>query len=151
MTTTKIQDTTLAITKTLKAPVDKVYKTWTEPEHIAKWFGCGKTAEVKIAQDLRVGGDFRIEMLCTDGEVAVVNGTYKEIIENKKIVYTWSNNSDEFPAADTLVTVEFVAKGELTELVLKHENFKQPVSAQGHTMGWGAALDKLEALFDSAK
>jgi len=112
-----------------------------------KWFGCGKTATVVIAQDFKVGGDFRIEMHCTDGEVAVVNGTYKEIVENKKVVYTWTNNSQEFPASDTLVTVEFVSRGEETELVLKHEKFAKTIAVEGHTMGWGAALDKFEALF----
>ncbi len=131
--------------------MEKVYKTWTEPEHISKWFGCGKTAEVKVDQDLRVGGNFRVEMHCTDGEVAVVHGTYKEIIANKKLVYTWTNNSVEFPAENTLVTVEFIAKGNETELALKHENFTRPVSAQGHSMGWGASLDKFESLFNSSK
>lgn len=150
-TTTKVQETTLEITKTLKAPVEKVYKTWTEPEHIAKWFGCGKTASVKVAQDLRVGGDFRVEMHCTDGEIATVHGTYKEIVENKKLVYTWTNNSVEYPANDTLVTVEFISRGNETELVLKHENFTRPVSAQGHSMGWGASLEKFESLFASTQ
>jgi uncharacterized protein YndB with AHSA1/START domain len=150
-TTTKIQETTLEITKTLKAPVEKVYKTWTEAEHMTKWFGCGKTARVNVTQDLRVGGNFRVEMHCTDGEVAIVHGTYKEIVENKKLVYTWTNNSEEFPAADTLVTVEFISKGNETELMLKHENFTKPVSAQGHSMGWGASLEKFGSLFESAK
>jgi uncharacterized protein YndB with AHSA1/START domain len=133
----------------LKAPVERVYKSWTEPEHITKWFGCGKTATVKVQQDLRVGGNFRVEMHCTDGEIAVVHGTYKVVEPNQKLVYTWTNNSQEFPADDTLVTVEFISKGKETELRLKHENFSREISAQGHSMGWGASLDRFGTLFES--
>ncbi|MBX3072768.1 SRPBCC domain-containing protein [Candidatus Obscuribacterales bacterium] len=146
-TTCKVQPTVLEITKVLKAPVERVYKTWTEPEHMAKWFGCAKTGTVQIEQDLRVGGNFRVEMHCTDGEIAIVHGTFKEIEPNKKLVYTWTNNSQEFPAEDTLVTVLFMGNGKETELRLKHQNFAKEISAQGHSMGWGASLDKFESLF----
>ena len=150
-TTMKLQETTLEITRTLKAPVEKVYKTWTEPQHITKWFGCAKTGEAKVTQDLRVGGSFRVEMHCTDGEIPVVYGEYKEVVENKKLVYTWTNNSMEYPAENTLVTVEFISKGNETELKLKHENFTKPVSAQGHSYGWGDSLEKFASLFETEK
>lgn len=114
---------------------------------MAKWFGCAKTGTVQIEQDLRVGGNFRVEMHCTDGEIAIVHGTFKEIEPNKKLVYTWTNNSQEFPAEDTLVTVLFMGNGKETELRLKHQNFAKEISAQGHSMGWGASLDKFESLF----
>lgn len=138
--------TTLEITKSLKAPVEKVYKTWTQPEHMKNWFGCAQTGETKIVQDFRVGGEYRYEMHLDSGDIAVVTGTFKEIVENKKVVYTWSNNSTEFPAQNTLVTVEFLSKGQETDLVLKHENFAVPVAVEGHTAGWSAALEKFASL-----
>lgn len=147
--TTTVKPTTLEITRTLKAPVEKVYRAWTQPEHIVKWFGCGKTGTAEAQQDLRVGGNFRVDMFCTDGEVATVTGTYQIVEPNRKLVYTWTNNSQEFPAVDTLVTVEFLAKGNETELVLKHERFEHPISSQGHSMGWGASLERFESLVQS--
>ena len=146
--TTETAPATLVITRTLAAPVDRVFRAWTEPDHIKNWFGCGKTAEIVMTQDFRVGGDFRIEMHCTDGEVAVVNGTFKEIEPNKRLVYTWSNNSQEYPASNTLVTIDFVTISDTTEIQLKHSNFTTEVVRQGHTMGWDAAFDKFAALFE---
>ena len=115
---------------------------------MVKWFGCAKTGTCEVQQDLRVGGNFRVVMHCEDGEDAVVTGTYKEVEPNEKLVYTWTNNSQEFPAENTLVTVLFIDNGKETELRLKHQNFVKETTAQGHSMGWGASLDKFESLFN---
>lgn len=141
-TTTRKDPLTLELRKTVKAPVEKVYRAWTEPAHISKWFGCGKTADVRVEQDLRVNGAYRYEMHCTDGEIAVVTGTFKEIVVNEKLSYTWSNTSAEFPAKNTLVTVQFTQSGDTTEIFIRHENFAATSTVEGHTMGWGAALEK---------
>lgn len=145
--TTKAKPMSLEITRTIAAPVERVFKAWSQPEHMKKWFGCGKTERVEIQQDFRVGGEFRVEMHCNDGEVAIVSGAFKEIEPNKKLVYTWSNNSQEYPAKDTLVTVTFVTIGDTTEIHLVHTNFATDIVKEGHTMGWGAAFDKFAALF----
>lgn len=151
MTTTQTQPTTLELKRTLKAPVALVYAAWTQPEQMVKWFGCNQVTNVIINQDFRVGGTYKIDMpLCENGKTVTMSGTFKEIVPNKKLVYTWSNSSTEFPADDTLVTVEFAAIGDTTELTLKHTNFKTEHSAQGHTQGWTDALEKFAALFANA-
>jgi uncharacterized protein YndB with AHSA1/START domain len=156
MTTTQVQPTSLEISKTINAPVEKVFKAWTEPEQIAKWFGCNRVANLCVKQDLRVGGEYRIEgdyvpgMQCggADNKGAVaIYGQYKEIVINRKLVYTWTNSSTEHPAKDTLVSVEFIDRGNTTDLVLKHTNFALPASAEGHTQGWGECLEKFASLF----
>ena len=147
MQTTKTDASALEMRKTLKAPVAKVFKAWTEPEQITKWFGCGKTESVRVTQDFRVGGEYRVDLLCDDDENVSMFGTFLEIERDSKLVYTWNNTSAEYPAKDTLVTVEFIDKGDTTEMILKHSKFDKPVIAQGHTMGWGASLDKFAALF----
>lgn len=83
-TATKPEPLTLEVKKSVKAPVERVYKAWVEPAHISKWFGCGKVSDVRVVQDLRVGGEYRYEMHCNDGEVAVVSGTYKEVVAEQK-------------------------------------------------------------------
>jgi uncharacterized protein YndB with AHSA1/START domain len=147
MMTTKTDTSMLKMERTLKAPVEKVFKAWTEPEQMIKWFGCAGNCGVNVTQDLRVGGDFSITMQIENGKSVTASGKFIEIDRNRKLVYSWNNNSEEYPAKDTLVTVEFIDKGNTTELVLEHSKFDKPVIVQGHTMGWGAALDKFEAIF----
>ncbi|MBC7996460.1 MAG: SRPBCC domain-containing protein [Leptolyngbya sp.] len=146
MMQTKNDLKTVEIARTLKAPVDKVYKAWTESEQMTRWLGCVETGTVKVTQNLHVGGEYRFEITLQDGKEVLMYGIYKEVETNRKLVYTWTNNSEQYPAKDTIVTVEFIAKGDLTELVLKHANLTE-IAAQGHTFGWSASFDKFEKLF----
>ncbi len=150
MTTTKskAEVLTLNVTRTIKAPVELVYKGWTEPAQMQMWIGCLKTSSVKVTQDLRVGGEYRFDVSCNDGEQVCMSGVYQKIEPNKKLVYTWNNTSKEFPANDTLVTVEFIAKGDATELKLTHANLNNANCLYGHTLGWGASLDRFVARFE---
>jgi uncharacterized protein YndB with AHSA1/START domain len=147
MMTTKTDTSMLKISRTVKAPVDRVFKAWTEPTQMSKWFGCGGTNGVQIVQDLRVGGEYSVTAHLDDGKIITMSGKYLEIVPERKLVYTWNSSSEEYPAKDTLVTVEFVANGDTTEIILEHSKFDRPVSVQGHTIGWGDALDKFAGLF----
>lgn len=150
MTAVKNQPLSLELKKTIKAPLEVVYKAWIEPEQMQKWFGCDQCRGLKIAQDFRVGGQYRVDMHLANDTIMTVFGEYKEIIPNKKIVYSWSNNFPEIPADNTEVTVEFSFNGESTEVYLKHVNFQFEESATSHTSGWSFALDKLSKVFANA-
>ncbi len=147
MTAVKNQPLGLTLQKTIKAPLEVVYRAWVEPEQMKKWFGCQQCRSLKIVQDFRVGGQYRVDMHLEDGSIMTVFGEYKEITANKKIVYSWSNNFPEIPAKDTEVTVEFNWDGEATHITLKHVNFQFEESATSHTSGWSHALDKLSTIF----
>ena len=114
---------------------------------MTKWFGCFETQSVRIEQDFRVGGDYKIKINHSENISVTMSGSFLEIVPNEKLVYSWNSDSVEYPAHNTLVTVEFFDKGATTEILLKHSKFDRPVSVQGHSMGWGGALDKFESLF----
>jgi len=143
MNTIDAEATTFRVSKIISAPVERVYKAWTDPDQMNMWFGCARVREREILQDLRVGGKYSIIGKQVDGGETIIHGEYKEVVPNKKLVYTWTNNSDEFPAKDTIVTVEFIAHGNETEIRIKHTNFELTSSAAGHNTGWGQALEKL--------
>lgn len=134
---------TLEIRRTIRAPVEKVYRAWTDPDQLTQWFGCDQVSGSRVTQDFRVGGQYRIDANCVDGRPAAVYGTFKEIVPNQKLVYSWTNGSVEFPANDTLVSITFTAKGSETEIHLLHSNFALDKSVEGHTTGWHQSLDKL--------
>ncbi|MBA3858084.1 MAG: SRPBCC domain-containing protein [Cyanobacteria bacterium PR.3.49] len=147
-TTSKAEVLTLDVTRIVKAPVELVYKAWTEPAQMINWIGCTKTQSVKVTSDLRVGGEYRFEVSCNDGEQVCMSGTYQKVEPNKKLVYTWNNTSSEFPAKDTLVSVTFIEQGDKTEIRLTHSNLNDANCLHGHTLGWTASLERFVGLFE---
>lgn len=149
--TTNRTTSSLKIQRTVNASVERVYKAWTDPAQLQKWFGCEYATHIEVNQNLVVGGEYVIKMTTDpDGIVVTVNGEYKEIVPNKKLVYTWNSDSAEFPASDTLITVEFIAKATGTEIVLEHKNFALEKSVEGHSFGWTAAFEKITALVEKS-
>ena len=138
---------TVEVSKEISAPVEKVFKAWTDPEHMKKWYS-HQGGEININQDFRVGGKYNNTKVCDDMP-ATVSGTFLEIVPNKKLVYSWTNTSKKHYAKDTIVTVEFIDKGKTTQVIVKHTNFATQEAFSGHNMGWQEVLNRVAASFAS--
>ena len=136
--------TTLLLTRTFAAPRALLFKLWTQPEHIVRWWGCAETGEVDFTSDLRVGGEFSAVMQLANGHTHRITGVYCKIEEPSRLVFTWTwENTDGFQGGETLVTVTFEDKDGQTELTLRHESFDTEDACAAHGEGWGASLDRL--------
>jgi len=126
----------------IKAPRERVFAAWTNPEDIMKWWGPGVCYALSAKVDLRPGGAFHVTMQTSDPEnpVAKINGIYSEVTPPSKIVFTWSW---ENRPGETLVTVEFAEVQGGTSLTLTHEGFVDEEARDNHNWGWNGALDKL--------
>ena len=125
----------------------RLWRAWTDPQALKRWWGPGPEHSVSLAElDVRVGGRFRICFGGADGNEHECAGTYKEVVEPKKLVFTWSWPRTT-PERESLVTLLFNAKGAGTELVLRHEQFFDEAARDGHHRGWSAALAHLDAYF----
>src|ERR687896_1718745 len=81
-------DEQILITREFAAPKDLVYKAWTTPELVRRWWHA-KRGEVTVAEiDLRVGGKWRYVMVTNDGFEVGFHGEYREIAPNERIVST---------------------------------------------------------------
>lgn len=138
-------ETTLLLTRVFDAPRALVFRLWTEPEHVVRWWGCAQTGEVAFDSNLRVGGGFSAEMRLTNGHTHRIWGVYCKIEEPERLVFTWAwDNTDGFQGGETLVTVTFKdLGGGRTELTLRHESFALAEHRDAHGQGWGASLDRL--------
>ena len=134
----------LTLKRRLHAPPEKVYAAWTEPAQIARWFGPSETAagSVRAEMDVRIGGRFRVRFNTADGEHHEVGGTYREVVPNEKLVFTWAWHTT--PERESLVTVLVRSEGEGAMLTLTHEQFFDQAARDGHQRGWAGTLDKLE-------
>lgn len=135
---------TLVITRRLDAPRSLVFKVWTQPEHIARWWGCASTTVTTFTCDLRPGGEYRVLMRQADGSDHRVRGVYRAIVEPERLVFTWaSEDADGHRGHETLVTVTFVERGQKTEMTLHQAVFESMDARDRHRQGWTESLDRL--------
>jgi uncharacterized protein YndB with AHSA1/START domain len=79
----------ITITRTFDAPRELVWKAWTDPEHLARWWGPpGRTTPVdSITLEARPGGTFRVSSISEEhGDDMVTLGTYREVVEPERLV-----------------------------------------------------------------
>jgi uncharacterized protein YndB with AHSA1/START domain len=132
----------LTITRRIKAPPEKVYRAWTDPAQITRWFGPEGAEMLSAEADARVGGRYHMVFRTPDGEEHDVSGSYREVVPNAKLVFTWMWRT--MPERQSLVTVALKRDGDGTLLTLLHEQFFDEAARDRHRSGWSGTLDKLE-------
>jgi uncharacterized protein YndB with AHSA1/START domain len=143
----------LQLTRVFAAPRDLVFKAWTDANQFKHWFGaaaCGGSSLQSANVDARVGGRYRIQVRRADGEYFTTVGTYREVKPPERLVFTWQFEKDgggdefgEVEPPEMLVTLEFKARGQQTELILTHEKFATVESRGRHQEGWTRCLNEL--------
>ena len=129
---------------------EKVWRAWTDPEAIKRWWGPGPGEPVSLAElEVRVGGRFRIVFGGPDGRMHECAGVYKEVVPNRKLVFTWTWPNST-PERVSIVTILFQAVGTGTELQFTHEQLHDEQVRDDHKRGWSSSFDKLERFLQSA-
>jgi uncharacterized protein YndB with AHSA1/START domain len=140
----------LALNRHYPVAPEKVWRAWTDAEAVKRWWGPGPGEPVSLAElDVRVGGRFRIVFGGPDGKMHECAGVYKEVVPNRKLVFTW-HWPNSTPERVSVVTVVFEAVGKGTELHFKHEQLFDEKARDDHKRGWSASLDKLADFFKGA-
>ena len=139
--------TSLTLNRVIRASREAVFRAWTDPAEMKKWF-CPEGGTVDEAEsDLAVGGQFKVAMRLPHG-VSVATGVYREIEPPSRLAFTWRWEGGEgVKEGETLVTLELHERGDATELVLTHEGFATGEARDGHEQGWSSALNHLEEVF----
>ena len=139
-------DEQILITREFDAPKELVYKAWTTPELVKRWWHANR-GEVTLAEiDLRVGGTWRYVSKTPDGFEVAFHGVYRELVPNERIVST--EVYEGFPegeALDTLTLTE--ADGRTTLTILVQHSSKEHRDAHidsGMEGGMQEAMDLLE-------
>jgi uncharacterized protein YndB with AHSA1/START domain len=149
----------LVITRIFNAPRELVWKAWTDPEHVKRWWGPRDFTSPVSKIDLRVGGVYIYCMRSPEGEDYWSTGVYREIIEPERIVYTDSFSDAEgnvVPAShygmsgdwpsELLVTVMFEEHEGKTRLTLRHVGIPAGENRDMAKSGWNESFDKLAEL-----
>jgi uncharacterized protein YndB with AHSA1/START domain len=126
-------------------PREIIFRAWTDPEALKRWWCPEGWVPELMEVDLRVGASYRMGMCRRSGGAPVfVHGSFLEIQAPEKLVYTWKweNAFEQMP--ETRVSVEFIAEGAGTIVVLQHEYLPEVSVCLQHRSGWIAAWDRLE-------
>ena len=103
------KDREIIISRTLNAPVELVWEAWTNPEHIANWWGPNGFTNTITKMDLTPGGEWLLVKHGPDGTDYKNKSIFKEIVPHKKIVF-------EHIAPNFIATIDFEEQGEKTHL-----------------------------------
>src|ERR1700754_921024 len=132
----------LTLKRRLNASPAAVYSARTDPKKLVHWFGPDQGPVTKAETDVRVGGRFHVIFHTEDGEEHDVSGTYREVIPNEKLQFTWAWRT--MPERESLVTVLVKPDGDGALLTLIHEQFFDEPARDRHAWGWNGSLNKLE-------
>jgi uncharacterized protein YndB with AHSA1/START domain len=150
-TVTLPSDTELLITREFAAPRHLVFKAWTAPHLIERWWAGKRGKVTSIEVDLRPGGRWRYVMIANRGFEVAFHGEYREVVPNERLVYT--EVFEGMPDASALDTVTFTERsGRTTVTVLVKHGSKANRDAHldsGMEGGMQEALDLLEQVASS--
>ena len=107
LTITLPSDREFVLTRTFDAPRELVFRAWTMPEHVKRWYGCNIMTMLSCEIDLRVDGAWRYVLRTPDDVKHTMQGIYREIEPPAKLVYTEKYLTDGFTSPEALVTVLF--------------------------------------------
>ncbi len=148
----KIEDAanrTLTIERVFKATLTLVWDAWTQPHHIAQWWGPQGMETTVEEHDFRVGGRWRFSMKMPDGNLFIGEGVYQEIIEHQKIVFT----ADFKPMTEGVeIHVLFSEDGDQTKFTFhcihNTEEYCRQQEEMGFYNGWGSTFDRLTSYLE---
>ena len=144
MTTTEIRtDLSLSIDRVIKAPAEKLFQAWLDPEMLKKFILPGPNMSLPSAKvDAREGGRFDLIMRDATDDMPH-GGVYKKIDPHSQIIFSWES---AWSPAESEVTLDFEPVAEGTRVTLTHQTFYDEEKRDNHQAGWGAILAALDEM-----
>ena len=146
----------IILSRVLDAPRDLVWKAWTEPERLMRWWGPKEFTSPSCKLDFRVGGTYLFCMRSPEGQDYWSTGVYREIVPQERIVCTDSfadESGNVVPAThyglgadfplEMLVTVTFEEHDGGTKMTLRHSGLPAGEMIEMTSTGWNESFDKL--------
>jgi uncharacterized protein YndB with AHSA1/START domain len=131
----------VVIVRRIKATPARIWAAITQPELMIRWWGPDAGPTLSVVADVRPGGRFSVVFRLLNGEEHNPTGIYREVVPEKKLVFTW--DLPGMPETESLVTFRLEPFDGGTELTLTHEHLPDEENRNSHEKGWSGLLDKL--------
>ena len=135
----------LSIMRVFDAPVSLVFKVWATPEHRVRWWGPKDFTCPLSEADFRRCGSWRAIIRSPDGKEYPARGVYAEIVENRRIVFSFAWEEDGERGNDTLISVSFEDIAGKTRLTFHQAFFDTVETRDSHNEGWTECVERLGA------
>ena len=159
--TTQVKKEDLVVTRIFDAPLELVWKAWTEPKQVMRWWGPANYTSPSCKLDLRVGGKYVFAMQAPEdqgGQISYSSGVYQKIVPMQMLEFTQGlsdqagNRIDpaqigmppDFPK-ELHTVVTFKAKGEMTEVTITESGWTPSQMYVYALAGTQQEMDKLSA------
>ena len=148
-------DRDLVLTRLIDAPREKVYRAWTDPAVITRWFAPRPWTTARAELDVRPGGSCMVVMADPDGNEFPNPGIYLEVVPNERLVFTDAYTRAWEPSQKPFMTVilTFEDEGGKTRYtaVARHwtAEDREAHEKMGFHEGWGQCADQLEEVAKS--
>jgi uncharacterized protein YndB with AHSA1/START domain len=139
---------TLVIERVFKAQPDRVFRAWTDPATLARWWGPEGFTTPELSLDVRPGGAWRTVMRSPNGSDHPVSGHFREISPPHRLVLTWAWEENGQRGYETEIALTFSAVESGTHMRLVQRVFQTSERRDRHGDGWTQSFDKLARLFD---
>jgi uncharacterized protein YndB with AHSA1/START domain len=139
----------LVLVRTFDAPRSLVFKVWTDPMHLARWWGPQGFTNPVCEADARPGGAIRINMTGPDGTVYPMSGVFHEVVEPERLAFTCHAHlsAEGHASLEVLNRVTFEEKDGRTTLTVRALVVKagpeMAAALGGMEIGWNQSLDRL--------
>ena len=155
-TVTLPTDDQILITRDFAAPAELVYRAWTTPELVRRWWSGHRGEVTSVEIDLRAGGTWRYVMVAHGGFEVAFHGEYREIVPNERIVstevYEGIPDADDHPTLNTATFAEAGGRTTLTILVqCESKEQRDMIVESGMETGMQEAMDLLEQVASSLR
>ena len=142
-------DTQIHVTRDFDAPRHLVYRAWTTPELIKRWWHARRGRATVADVDLRVGGKWRWVMVTDSGHEVAFHGEYRAIVPNERLVYTevyeGVPGGDDEPALVTVTLTDIGGRTRMVEVMeVSSRAVRDAIVETGMEAGLQDALDLLE-------
>ncbi len=146
----------ITITRVFNAPRALVWKAWTDPVHIAKWWGPRGFTNPRCEWSAHIGGSIYIDMTSPDGLVFPMDGVFYEVVRHERLVFiSAALAKDGKRLFEVLNTIVFAEEGDQTRLTMTALVGRiTPEAApylSGMDEGWNQSIDKLGEYLDAIK
>lgn len=154
-----VEGSALAISRMFEAPREKVWKAWTDPALVKRWWGPKNYTSPLCKIDLRVGGSYLFGMRSPEGKDYWSAGVYQEIAPPERLVFTdaFADKTGKYvPASEygmagdwpmeLLITLDFQEREGKTEMALRHFGIPEGEMKEMTKAGWNQSFDKFAAV-----
>ncbi|MGA9885767.1 MAG: SRPBCC domain-containing protein [Candidatus Acidiferrales bacterium] len=137
----------LLLRRTFDAPRELVFKVWTDPKHVAEWWGPRGFKTTIHEMNVRPGGRWYYSMRAPDGKDYVFDGVYLDVAEPERLIFDGSIHG--LPEQRVWTEVTFVESEGKTEIIVRQLFSFESDATRGAKIGWNQQMDRLSEFLAS--